>query len=202
MESAKERELSFDIRRTVILGAYMREWGMPEYRVILSKPGTAVHVEIYYFPAAGEDEVARFATIGLSATHRPNGQAVATEWMLALTSDLGGESVDRIFTYLSDLIAHHIEAAGDSRIPRVMGESGLAPANWTTTGLLLDELRGESEDLEEIKVGSERVQILWAVPITGHEAALILLEGVESFDSCMEESEYSIIDPRRPLGNV
>lgn len=53
MESAKERELSFDIRRTVILGAYMREWEMPEYRVILSKPETGVHVEIYYFPAAG-----------------------------------------------------------------------------------------------------------------------------------------------------
>lgn len=202
MESAKARELSFDIRRTVILGAYMQEWQMPEYRVILSKPETAVHVEIYYFPAAGEDEIARFATVGLSANHRSNGHKAGTEWMLALTSDLGGESVDRIFTYLSDLLAHHIESAGDSRIPRVMGESPLAPANWTTTALLLDELRGESEDLEEIKVGSEGVQILWAVPITGHEAALILREGVESFDAYIEDIEHSIIDPRRPLGNV
>lgn len=198
MESTKERELSFDIRRTVILGAYMREWQMPQCRVILSKPETAVHVEIYYFPAAGEDEIARYATVGLSATHRPNGQAVGTEWMMALTADLGGESVDRIFTYLSDLIAHHIETAGDSRIPRVMGESPLAPANWTTAALLLDELTGESEELEEIKVGGEGIQILWAVPITGPESALLLREGVESFDSYIEDIEHSIIDPRRP----
>lgn len=197
MESAKERELSFDIRRTVILGAYMQEWQMPEYRVILSKPETAVHVELYYFPPVEEGEIARFATVGLSAAHRLNGQAVGTEWMLALTADLGGESVDRIFTYLSDLIAHHIEAASDSRIPRVMGESGLAPVSWTTTALLLDELRGESEELESIQIGSEAVQIQWAVPITGQEATLIFSEGVEAFDSYFKDIEDSIIDPRR-----
>ncbi|MEK3880827.1 suppressor of fused domain protein [Paenibacillus sp. FSL M7-0420] len=202
MESTKERELSFDIRRTFILGAYMREWQMPEYRVILKKPETGAYVEIYYFPAVEGEEIARFATVGLSATHRPNGQAVGTEWVMALTSDLGGESMDRIFTYLSDLIAHHIEAAGDSRIPRVMEESPLAPANWTTTAFLLDELRGESEELEEIQVGSERAQILWALPVTAQEAALILSEGVEAFDSYVEDIEHSIIDPRRPLGNV
>lgn len=197
MESSKERELSFDIRRTVILGAYIREWQMPEYRIILSKPETGVHVEIYYFPAVKEDEIARFATVGLSATHRPNGPLTGTEWMLALTSDLGGEPVDRIFTYLCDLIAHHIESAGDSRIPRVMGESPLAPANWTTTALLLDELRGESEELEEIQVGSGIVQVLWALPVTAQEAALILSGGVEAFDSYIEDIEHSIIDPRR-----
>lgn len=202
MESSKERELSFDIRRTVILGAYIREWKMPEYRIVLSKPETAVHVEVYYFPADDENAVARFATVGLSVTHRPSGQAVGTEWVMALTSDLGGESVDRIFTYLCDLIAHHIESAGDSRIPRVMEESPLAPANWTTTAFLLDELRGESEELEEVQVGSEKAEILWALPVTPQEAALILNEGVEAFDSYIEEIESSIIDPRRPLGNA
>ncbi|WP_405105556.1 suppressor of fused domain protein [Paenibacillus sp. FSL K6-1217] len=202
MESTKERELSFDIRRTVILGAYMREWQMPEYRIILSKPATDVHVEVYYFPAVEEDGIVRFATVGLSAAHRPNGQAVGTEWVMPLTADLGGESVDRVFTYLCDLIAHHIESAGDSLIPRVMEESLLAPANWSTSAFLLDELSGESEDLEEVEVGSEGVQILWAVPITGHEAVLILREGVEAFDSYIENIEHSIIDPRRPLGNI
>lgn len=154
MESSKERELSLDIRRTVILGAYIREWKMPEYRIVLSKPETAVHVEVYYFPADAENEVARFATVGLSVTHRPSGQAVGTEWVMALTSDLGGESVDRIFTYLCDLIAHHIESAGDSRIPRVMEESPLAPANWTTTAFLLDELRGKVKSWRRFRSGA------------------------------------------------
>jgi hypothetical protein len=197
IESGKERELSFDIRRTIILGAYMKEWQLPEYRVMLSKPEAAVHVEIYYFPADDEDGVARFATVGLSAAHRPNGHVIGTEWMMALHQDLGGASVDRIFTYLCDLMAHHIETAADSQIPRVMEESGLAPAGWSATGFLLDELRGESEELEEIQVGGEVVQIIWAVPVTVQEASLILREGMEAFDSYMSSIDDSIIDPRR-----
>jgi hypothetical protein len=197
-EAGKERELSFDIRRTVILGAFMKEWGMPEYRVVLTKPEREAHVEIYYFPAIDDNDAARFATVGLSSTLRSNGQPAGTEWMMALPHDLGGESSDRIFSYLCDVLAHHIETAPDSQIPRVMGESELAPAGWSTKAFLLDELRGESEDLEEIEIGNEVVQVIWAVPVTGQEAALILQEGVEAFDSYMAGSEYSIIDPRRP----
>jgi hypothetical protein len=75
-ESSKERELSFDIRRTIILGAFIKEWSMPEYRVILNQSEKAVNVEIYYFPAVSENDVARFATVGLSGTLRSNGQPI------------------------------------------------------------------------------------------------------------------------------
>ncbi|WP_042169656.1 suppressor of fused domain protein [Paenibacillus gorillae] len=196
-ESSKERKLSFDIRRTIILGAFIKEWSMPEYRVILNQPDKAIHIEIYYFPAVSDNDVARFATVGLSGTLRSNGQPIYTEWMMALSSDLGGESVDRIFSYVCDLIAHHIETSRNSQIPRVMEESGLAPANWSTKAFLLDELRGESEELEEIQIGNEVVQVVWALPITAQEASLILREGVEAFDSYMADTEHSIIDPRR-----
>lgn len=197
-ESSKERELSFDIRRTIILGAFIKEWAMPEYRVVLSKPENAVFVEIYYFPAVNENDVARFATVGLSSTLRSNGQPIGTEWMMALTYDLGGDSVDRIFSYACDLIAHHIETSLDSQIPRVMEESRLAPENWSAKAFFLDELRGESEELEEIQIGNEVVQVIWAIPVTAQEASLILREGVESFDSYIASAEHSIIDPRRP----
>jgi hypothetical protein len=199
-ESSKENLLASDIRRTIILGAYIKEWSMPEYRVTLStfsQPDKATNIEIYYFPALSGNGVARFATVGLSASLRANGQRVGTEWMMALVDDLGGESVDVIFSYISDLIAHHIEVVNDDLIPRVMEESQLAPSGWSTKALLLDELRGESEELEEIAVGSEVVRVLWAVPVTAQEAALILQEGVEAFDTYMEGIQYSIIDPRR-----
>ncbi|TYP73100.1 suppressor of fused domain protein [Paenibacillus methanolicus] len=198
MESNKERALSFDIRRTIILGAFIKEWSMPQYRVILNHPEKAVHVEIYYFPAAGENDVARFSTVGLSNTLRSNGQPIGTEWVMALPYDLGGESVDRIFSYVCDLIAHHIVTSRDSRIPIVMEESKLAPANWSTKAFFLDELRGESEDLEEIQIGNEVIRVVWALPITAQEATLILREGVDAFDSYMAGTEHSIIDPRRP----
>lgn len=200
-ESSKESILALDIRRTIILGTYIKEWSMPEYRVMLSalgKTDKATIIEIYYFPALSENSVARFATVGLSATLRSNGQIVGTEWMMALPDDLGGESVDVIFSYLSDLIAHHIEVSENSLVPRVMKESLLAPTSWNTKAFLLDELRGESEELEQILVGNEVVQVLWAVPVTAQEAALILQEGVEAFDSYMEGIQFSIIDPRRP----
>ncbi|MGG0823950.1 suppressor of fused domain protein [Paenibacillus turicensis] len=200
-ESSKEDILAFDIRRTIILGAYIKEWSMPEYRVTLSsfgQPNKGTNIEIYYFPARSGNGVARFATVGLSAVLRANGQHVGTEWMMALVEDLGGVSVDIIFSYISDLIAHHIEVVNDDLIPRVMEESQLAPSGWSTKAFLLDELRGESEELEEIAVGSELVRLLWALPITAQEAALILSEGVEAFDSYIEGIQYSIIDPRRP----
>ncbi|WP_208911560.1 suppressor of fused domain protein [Paracidovorax avenae] len=95
-------------------------------------------------------------------------------------------------------MAHHIENIDDSKIPRVMGESNLAPQGWSTKGFLLDELRGKSEDLEHIWIRSQDVRVLWALPITGKEADLIIKKGVEAFDEYMENIDYSIIDTLRP----
>ncbi|WP_231392101.1 MULTISPECIES: suppressor of fused domain protein [unclassified Paenibacillus] len=197
-ESSKEKILNFDIRRTIILNLYIKEWSMPEYRVIMTKPEIGVYIEIYYFPSINDKIPARFATVGLSNSIRKTGKPTETEWMLALKPDLGQESLDRIFSYFCDLIAHNIENIKSSEAPRVMTESALAPENWTTKALLIDELRGESEDLEEIKIGEEIISVLWVVPITHKEARIILQEGIDAFDIYIEKSQYSIIDPTRP----
>ncbi|GBF73527.1 hypothetical protein PA598K_01820 [Paenibacillus sp. 598K] len=170
---------------------------MSEYRVIMNRSGHETRVEVYYFPPIGEQGITSYATVGLSCTPRSDGRLIGTEWVLALTPELGGESVDRVFSYVCDLVAHHIAVSTDSEIPRVMEESALAPSGWTTRALLLDELRGESEALEELRVGSETVQVLWAVPITAEEASLLLEEGLEAFDEYMDDSDEAIIDPRR-----
>ncbi|MFD2118001.1 suppressor of fused domain protein [Paenibacillus yanchengensis] len=196
-EPNREKNLEFDIRRTMILHLYMKEWSMPEYRVIITKPEGGIYIEIYYFPARNEEMPARFATVGLSNAIRKTGETIAAEWMLALKHDLGQESVDRIFTYFCDVIAHHIENITSSEVPRVMTESTLAPENWTAKALLLDELRGESEELEEIKIGEEVINVLWVVPITPKEACIILEEGIEVFDTFIEQQQHSIIDPTR-----
>ncbi|CAI6067720.1 hypothetical protein PAECIP112173_02048 [Paenibacillus sp. JJ-100] len=193
-----EERFSLDIRRTYLLGTYMNEWGMPERRMILSKMERNIHVEMYYFPATMQSGISRFVTVGLSQATRPSGEQVAAEWMLALQSDLGGVTVERVNTYLADIISHHIENAPNSDIPRVMKSSGLAPAEWTATALLIDELRGENESLEHIHTGQGTVPLLWVIPITAHEADLILNQGIEEFDIHMENSDYSIIDPCRP----
>ena len=96
---------------------------------------------------------------------------------MALEEGLGGESVDRVCAYLCDLIAHSIENTDGAEPPRVMGASPLAPEKWTAKAILIDELRGESEALERIAVGSETVELQWVVPISQKEAALILDQG-------------------------
>lgn len=197
-ELSQEKILNFDIRRTTILHLYMKEWAMPEYRVIMTKPENGIYIEIYYFPSINDQTPARFATVGLSNSIRKSGTPTETEWMLAITPDLGQESMDRIFSYFCDLIAHHIEHIKSSEVPRVMTESALAPENWTTKALLIDELRGESEDLEEIKIGEEIISVLWVIPITHNEASIILQEGIDAFDAYIENLHYSIIDPTRP----
>ncbi|MGO4530887.1 suppressor of fused domain protein [Paenibacillus sp. 2TAF8] len=195
---SNEQRFSLDIQRTYLLGTYMKEWGMPESRIVLSKTERNIHVEIYYFPEVKQSGIARFVTVGLSRAIRPTGEQVAAEWMLALQSDLGGETVDRINSYLADIITHHIEHAPNSDIPRVMGSSPLAPAEWNATALLIDELRGENESLEHIHIGQEIVPLLWIIPITAKEADLILEQGIDEFDNHVENSDDSIIDPRRP----
>lgn len=197
-EKSKEVILSFDIRRSVILSAYIKEWGMPEYRLKMSKNNTHSEVELYFFPAKDKKYPARFATVGLSNFTRKNGKRICTEFMLALESGLGNESIDRVFTYFCDIIAHNIENVEGSEPPRVMSESALAPEKWTTKAILIDELRGESEELEEIILGPEKVSVLWVIPITGNEEKIILNKGIDAFDEYIEKLPYSIIDPVRP----
>lgn len=197
-ESSQKKILDFDIRRTIILNVYIKEWSMPEYRVIMTKPEIGLYIEIYYFPSNNDKIPARFATVGLSNSIRKTGKPTETEWMLALKPDLGQESIDRIYSYFCDLIAHNIENIKSSEVPRVMTESALAPENWTAKALLIDELRGESEYLEEIKIGEEIISVLWVIPITHKEASLILQEGIDAFDTYIEKLHHSIIDPTRP----
>nr|WP_145404020.1 suppressor of fused domain protein [Paenibacillus xylanexedens] len=195
---SNEEQFSLDIRRTCLLGAYMNEWGMPESRIVLSQAVRNIHVEIYYFPATIQSGISRFVTVNLSQATRPSGERVAAEWMLALPTELGGVTVEQVNTYAADLITHHIENAPSSSIPRVMEPSALAPAAWNANALLIDELRGENESLEQIYTGQETVPLLWVIPITAHEADLILNQGIEEFDVHVENSDYSVIDPLRP----
>jgi Suppressor of fused protein (SUFU) len=191
-------DYTFDILRTIVLGAYIKSWGMPELRLDFSRNGvTPPCVEMHYFPGSADQHPARFATVGLSREKRRDGEQTGIEFLMALPSDLGGETSDVVFNYFADVIAHNIESAKNSITPRVIQSTTLAPTQWTTTALLIDELRGEDDSIETIMVGSQKVTVQWVVPITQNEAKLILLNGVEAFDQAEGISEYSLIDVRR-----
>ena len=190
-EKDNNQRFAFDIQRTIILSKYMNEWGQPEFRKILRTPNKSA-IEIYYFPSA---DIHRFSTVGLSNIIRKNGDVIDSEWMLAIYEK--NIDIDRIFSYISDLIAHFIENCIGNLTPRVLGESKLAPNHWTAKGILIDELRGESEELEEIEIGGRKIHVNWIAPLSGAEVQFILVHGIEEFDKRVDHSDQSIIDPTR-----
>ena len=190
--SDTHQKFTTDIIRALILSKYINEWGQPEYRKILHTP-KGVNVEIYFFPGK---EVFRFSTVGLSSVIRQDGQAINCEWMLA-TSATTKRDRHQIFDYICDLIAHFIENCRDNNIPRIMGESKLAPKKWTAKGILIDELLGEDENLSPINIGRRQIYIRWLIPLRQKEIDFILKNGIEAFDMKVNESEISVIDPER-----
>ncbi len=80
----------FDIRRTIILSSYIKHWGMPEFRRIMSKDGDAV--ELYTFPG---DLIQRYATVGLSSCNISNSTQCNTELFLAVPKHIVEEQSEK-----------------------------------------------------------------------------------------------------------
>jgi hypothetical protein len=192
------QELSFDIYRSIVLGKYMLGWGMPEYRVRSFSTKQEFPIEIYYFPEFCNKGVIRFATIGMALARSPDNKGIDHEWFLALGSDLPKQMVDRVFEYMADLVANNIEVCKNRYPLRVLDASQLAPSEWTTKSVLIDEPRGEPDDMQMISVGTQEYNLQWIVPVTQQEAAYIHKNGIESFDQLVESAELSIIDTYRP----
>jgi hypothetical protein len=74
MNQQEEKNLLQDIRRSIILSAYIGHWGFPDQRTI-SHRGDDV-IEVYSFPPQFDEKVHRFATVGISGIARQDGTLV------------------------------------------------------------------------------------------------------------------------------
>lgn len=194
-----EKLLHFDIYRTIVLGHYIKHWGMPEFRRIVINNDDESKIEIYTFPAASNQHVYRIATVGLAEQKKPDGSNEAQEFFMTLPDDLGGCEIDEVTNYLADIGAHSVKNLGKSELPRIMGESKLAPLKWATKAILIDEPRGESEDFFEISIAKLLdVQFSWIIPIHETEYKFILDNGIDAFDELDRASRFSIADITRP----
>jgi len=63
--------------------------------------------------------------------------------------------------------------------------------------LLIDDPRGEPEDVGTFHVGQQVISLLWLVPIYGAEVEFIRKHGVEAFDALCAEAELSLVDVSR-----
>lgn len=186
-----------DIYRSLLLGRYIAAWGQPHHRRVAAKGDD--QIEVYSFPSA---HVTRLATIGVSCHVDSRGHAVAHEILLVLPSDLGGATSAAAEKFVLDLAVYSLGSEVDFTIGRTIPETHLAPPTWSARAFLLDEPRGEPEELEEIQVGPSSVSLVWVVPIYGVERDYILAHGLEAFDDLETASDSSLADPRRPRLDV
>ena len=60
-----DKDLHFDIYRTLVLGHYFRYWGMPEYRRVVHRDDGS-RIELYSFPVTERKPMFHVATVGLA----------------------------------------------------------------------------------------------------------------------------------------
>lgn len=190
-----KKQLDLDIRRTIILGGYIRHWGMPRDRIRFHKHEDEEVVEAYLFPATSERRVARIATVGNSAFVREG--VHRCEFMLGLPEDLGEATFAQAAGFLMDFCLY-ARKRGRLFAGLTVPASPLVPTAWAPRALLLDEPRSEPEELTAVHVGEQHVDLWWVVPIYASEYQFINQKGVEAFDVLAEAHELSLADVRRP----
>jgi hypothetical protein len=193
--SVDQQQLSFDIRRTILLGAYIEAWGLPLTRVVSTKENLTV--EVYFFPPSGELKVNRYATVGISSLARPDGKPIDWELFVVTPCIDAGASPGEIETFMLDVMAFSLRPDVPFDVGQVFDESPLVPKSWTARAFFLDEARAEPEFLSEICVGRDQVRLFWIVPIHKNEFELISTEGIEAFDKLANAAQWSTVDPQR-----
>lgn len=189
-----EKALSRDVRDAILLGAYIRAWGPPRVRVKSVREDDDVAVYVF----GGKSDFQRFATVGVSALRRDDGSSADWELLAVLPSSLAGASVEEVTNFILDLMAYSLRA--DVRIApgETIPPSPLMPVSWVPRAILLDEPRGEAEELVHFQIGSQLVHLIWAIPIYKQELELIVQSGLEAFDQLQRLAEWSLVDPDRP----
>jgi len=189
-------ELERDVRSAIILGAYIRDWGLPDERVT-SRRGSE-SVDVYSFPPQKGGLLHRFATVGVSGLERDDGVTAAWEFVVILPAALAGASRNDVTSFILDVMAYSLRS--DVRIARgkTVPATPQMPHAWSPKALLMDEPRGEPEALDTFHVGIQHVELLWLVPIYEEEERLIGEKGLAAFDELDDRSEWSLADPARP----
>lgn len=194
MVPSATNDFDHDLWRTVILGNYIRYWGLPELRIVSQKDSH--RVEIYSFPPLGEGKVHRIATVGASY-RSPNHTSRDYEFLLTTAVDFSGSSFDEASALVMDVVAYFVQHNLEPIVDHTLKADILMPGVWPTRALLIDEPRGEAEELASFHVGGRHLDLIWLVPIYQEEYEFILSKGIEEFGEREDAAEWSAADPLR-----
>ncbi|ENX63765.1 MULTISPECIES: suppressor of fused domain protein [Acinetobacter] len=197
MKFDSKESLILDIYRSQILSLYIREWGQPENRWIFKKEND-IPLEIYFFPRKDNDSISRIVTIGIGLISQFKKQKFNFEYLFALPYDFVEKNEEMIVKYLLDIALHLSKSEAESDI-RVISEINVAPNCFLQKSILVDEARGEAEELADIFIAEKfnNVALRWVIPVYKDEADFILKNGIEEFDCLESSSNLSLVDINR-----
>lgn len=206
---SSDERLSFDIKRSIILAEYIKCWGLPESRKIISyqkiaqpkksSDSQSQTIEVYVFPGEDMDQVSRVATIGLSSCKFSDGKSCNSELLMVLPYDIVEDEINNISHYICDISSYILNVLGRNLEPEeIVSErkDDRIPESWPTA-LLFDEPRGEPNELNYFHIAAQHVKLSWVIPIFDTEYDLINTSGIESFDAAVNEAEVSLVEVRR-----
>ncbi len=195
LDADTDQQFVDDVRRAIILGAYMAHWGRPEVRKVSRKDGR--RIDTYSFAPNDVNAVHRFATCGASSFPKECGDAFPHEFLLSLPPELGGVNVDRVMDFVMDVFTHGLSEGVNYRRGTVVDCQALLPAPWSTDHLLLEEPLGESETLAVTHVGPEHIELLWMIPLHASEASFVTSHGFDALSELAQAEGVDLIDPLR-----
>lgn len=201
-----EKDLDFDIKRSIILAEYIKCWGVPEIRELMPASQSPANglvdnsmpVELYVFPGEDMDQVTRLATIGLSSCKFSRNQHCHDELLMVLPFDVADDQLDIVSRYMFEIAHYIVNTQGRNIQMEDLMTEGLitAPKNWPSA-LLFDEPRGEPNELNHFYIGMQHVKLSWVVPIFQNEYDLIKRHGIAAFDTAINQAELSLVEIRR-----
>lgn len=197
MKFDSKESLILDIYRSQILSLYIKEWGQPENRWIFKKEND-IPLEIYFFPRKDNDSISRIATIGIGLISQFKKQKFNFEYLFVLPYDFVEKNEEIVVKYLLDIALHLSKSEAESDI-RVISEINIAPNCFLQKSILVDEARGEAEELADIFIAEKfnNVALRWVIPVYKDEADFILKNGIEEFDYLESSSNLSLVDINR-----
>lgn len=203
---SSNHRFNFDVKRSIILAEYIKCWGMPEARNLMSQSKNAddtlthknIPIELYVFPGEGMDQVTRVATIGLSSCKFNDDKSCNSELLMVLPFDIADDQLEAVSEYVFDISNYIVNTLGRNVKSEDLISVGLiaSPEGWPEA-LLFDDPRGEPNELNYFHIGMQHVKLSWVVPIFGSEYELIKTSGIESFDAAVENAETSLVEVRR-----
>ena len=219
MNQHPSQNLNFDIKRSIILAEYIKCWGVPESRSIISISPNSIKtqhsdtvdndsvnsektfVELYVFPGEDMDQVTRVATIGLSSCKFNNDEYSNSELLMVLPFDVVEDQLELIQHYMAKILSHMMTLGRNIKPEEIIPENQVAgsesvPLGWPRA-LLFDEPRGEPNELNYFHIGSQHITLSWVVPIFDSEYDLIKSNGIEAFDTAVNDAEISLVEVRR-----